>query len=755
MKLSGLTVAVLGLGALVTAAPCGADRPGPFRIPRVDTAPRIDGVVDEEIWSAAWRAELPYEVLPAENAPAPVRTEVLVMFDRTSLYVGMRAYDPEPAKIRAHLWDRDGAWDDDWMGVVLDTFNDERRDLLFVVNPFGVQMDTIENWPGDPAEWDAIWESAARTTPWGWSAELRIPFSSIRFQRSDAPQVWGFDAIRGYPRDRFRQMGCFPRDRNNDCYLCQAVKIEGFEDVSPGHNLEVVPALTASRAQTRPDLAGPYADAEDEVEAGVTATWGFSPNMALAATFNPDFSQVEADARLLDVNEPFALFYPEKRPFFMEGADFFATPMKAVYTRMVRDPAWGVKLTGKEGPHTVGAYVVEDDVTNLVFPGAEGSSSTTLRRSSTAAVARYKLDVGNAFTLGLLATARQGQDYRNRVAGFDVDVRLSRQDRIQLQVLRSSTRYPRRVAEEFDQPRGEFGDLAAQVFYTRTGRRVSLWALGQLRGKDFRADLGFMPQVGTRRGETGVSIDWIGTDDTWYSAINLSAKLERIDDRRPGPPAVKTCRPAGRRAGGVRGAGVRCGQRGAPGRAPAHCLQRGDPHGHRRRPHRLRQRQAGAPPPGAPGLRGPLRRPPPAGRLPRVGAHGGPGRPALHRRRLRPRRRVAVQPPLVRPRRPPVRGLHLRPEALHRRPRRPPPAAVHPVPLLLQAQPAHRRLPRLLGQLLGRTARRPRPRRPDALRQARLCLGHLRRFSARAGTRPARSRPAPAARRRPPAARAR
>ena len=530
MRLRGWTVAVLGLGALAAAAPGGAERTAPQRIPRVETAPRIDGAVDERVWDAAWRTELPYEVLPAENAPAPVRTEVLLMFDRTSLYVGMRAFDPEPAKIRAHLWDRDGAWDDDWMGVVLDTFNDERRDLLLAVNPLGVQMDTIENWPGDQAEWDAIWESAARITPWGWSAEMRIPFSSIRFQRSDTPQVWGFDAIRGYPRDRFRQMGCFPRDRDNDCYLCQAVKIEGFEGVSPGHNLEIVPTLTASRTQVRPDLAGPYADPEDDVQAGVTATWGLSPNMALAATVNPDFSQVEADARLLDVNEPFALFYPEKRPFFMEGADFFATPINAVYTRMVREPAWGVKLTGKEGPHTVGAYVVEDDVTNLIFPGAEGSRSTSMRRSSTAAVARYKLDVGNTFTLGLLATARQGEDYRNRVAGFDVDVRLSQQDRIQLQVLHSSTRYPGRIAEEFGQPRGDFGDLAAQAFYTRTGRRVSLWALGQLRGRDFRADLGFMPQVDTRRGETGVSLDWIGTEATWYSALNLSAKLERIDD---------------------------------------------------------------------------------------------------------------------------------------------------------------------------------------------------------------------------------
>ncbi len=523
---------VMGVGVAVAGAAFSmAGETGPFRVPRVDDVPTIDGVLDEPVWTRAWRAELPYEIYPADNTPAPVRTEVFVMYDRSDLYVGMRAYDPEPDMIRARFWDRDNAWDDDWMGVVFDTFDDERRDLLFVVNPLGVQIDMIENWPGGSVEWDAIWESAARITEWGWSAEMRVPFSSLRFQRSSAPQVWGFDAIRGYPRDRFRQMGCFPRDRNNDCYLCQAIKIEGFEGVEAGHNLEIVPTVTASRTERRPIIDEPYDEPEDEVEAGVTAAWGFTPNMTLGATLNPDFSQVEADARQLDVNEPFALFYPEKRPFFMEGADFFTTPMDAVYTRMVRDPAWGLKLTGKEGPHTIGAYVVEDDVTNLIFPGAQRSAATSLDRESTATVARYKLDIGNRFTLGLLGTDRQGEGYSNRVGGIDLDLRLSRQDRIQLQVLRSTTRYPEPISDRFGQPHGEFDDIAAQVYYARTGRKVSLWALGQFRGEDFRADLGFMPQVDTRGGEAGISLDWIGTDATWYSALNLKVKLERVEDQ--------------------------------------------------------------------------------------------------------------------------------------------------------------------------------------------------------------------------------
>jgi hypothetical protein len=157
----------------------------------------VDGRIDEPAWSEAWSCELRWEVEPGENTPAPVRTEVLVFHDRTRLYVGFRAHDPEPSRIRAHLSDRDGAWSDDWVGVVLDTFNDERRNYVLAVNPLGVQMDQIESWPESDTVWDGIWASAASIEEWGWSAEIAVPFSTLRFQRSDAPQVWGLDAVRG------------------------------------------------------------------------------------------------------------------------------------------------------------------------------------------------------------------------------------------------------------------------------------------------------------------------------------------------------------------------------------------------------------------------------------------------------------------------------------------------------------------------------------------------------------------------------
>jgi hypothetical protein len=506
--------------------------PVPNRIPRTTSAISIDGLLDEAAWRSAWTAELPYEVRPGENTPAPVRTEVLLTHDQSFLYVAFRAWDAEPSAIRAHLTDRDEAWSDDWVGVVLDTFNDQRRNYLFVVNPLGVQMDRIESWPGGSTPWDGIWQSAAQIADWGWSAELRVPFSSLRFQRSEGTQVWGFDAMRGYPRSVFRQMGSFPRDRSNNCYLCQALKIEGFAGVSPGRNLEIVPTLTSIRTDERPDFpAGDLVSGNAEVEGGLTARWGVTPNLTLSGTLNPDYSQVEADARQLDINEPFELFFDDKRPFFMEAADFFDTPLDVVYTRILREPVWGLKLTGKEGPHTVGSYVVEDEITNILLPGSQSSESVSLDQSNTSTVARYRHDLGERHTLGMLLTDRRGRGYSNSVAGIDGDLRLSETDRVVLQLLGSTSRYPDDLADEYDQPVGDFEDWAAELLYLHETRTWEWWAWYRDIGRDFRADLGFMPRVDMRLGEIGVGYEWLPTDSSWYSELDLKAALSHAEDQ--------------------------------------------------------------------------------------------------------------------------------------------------------------------------------------------------------------------------------
>jgi hypothetical protein len=509
-----------------------ASRSVPHHIPRVEARIEVDGVLDESEWRRAWVMSLDYEVRPGENTPAPVRTQVFVMHDDSRLFVGFRAYDPDPSAIRAHLADRDQAWADDWVGIVIDTFNDERRDYLFTVNPLGVQMDKIEVESSGSTPWDGIWKSAAVMTDWGWSAEIEIPFSTLRFQRSTGPQVWGFDAIRGYPRNVSHQMGLFARDRSNNCYLCQAPKIEGFAGVSPGRNIEIVPTLTATRTDEREDLPeGEMVDGDPDIELGLTARWGITPNLTLSGTVNPDFSQVEADALQLTVNRPFAIFLPELRPFFMEGADYFETPMNVVYTRMMREPEWGLKLTGKEGAHTIGAQVVDDEITNLIIPGSQSSDFTVLEQPNTSTVLRYRYDVGNRFTLGGIFTNREGTGYLNRVAGIDGDFRITPRDRIFVQLLGSSTRYPEEVIEDFDQPEGTIDDWAAEVYYSHSTRTWQWWAVLSDIGTDFRADLGFMPQVNYKHREVGLGYQWNATETSWYSRMDIKAKVADTIDQ--------------------------------------------------------------------------------------------------------------------------------------------------------------------------------------------------------------------------------
>src|SRR5215210_3993296 len=340
------------------ANPPRSERPV-HRIERAASEIKVDGVLDEAAWQTAAVVALKYETRPGENTPPPVATETLVTYDDGHIYVAFRAHDPDPSAIRAHLSDRDDAFSDDFVGIVLDTFNDERRAFEFFVNPLGVQMDMfIDDVSGnEDASWDTIWSSAGKITADGYAVEIAIPLSSLRFPRTEGEQTWGFDALRFYPRSQTARISSHPLDRNVNCYLCQASKMSGFSGITPGRNVELAPTVTSARTDQRQDLpSGPFDEGKLESDLGLTAKWGITPNLTLNAALNPDFSQVEADAAQLDVNTQFALFFPEKRPFFLEGADFFATPFDVVFPRNVADPSWGLKLTGKEGKNAVGVF---------------------------------------------------------------------------------------------------------------------------------------------------------------------------------------------------------------------------------------------------------------------------------------------------------------------------------------------------------------------------------------------------------------
>jgi hypothetical protein len=534
--------ATLVLGIRPAAAAQLPPPPTPPPTPAIPPAPKIhpiaraagtvkvDGVLEETVWEKAAKIELPLETFPGDNIPARVQTHAQIAYDDDNLYVAFRCQDPEPRRIRAHLSDRDKAFSDDFVGIVLDTFNDERRGVEFFVNPLGVQMDLAINdvGGGEDETWDALWKSAGRITPSGYTVELAIPFSSLRFRKANGEQTWGLDLVRVYPRSQRYLLRLQRQDRNRSCYLCQVSKMSGFEGITPGRNIELDPTLTSQRTDEREDAPeGRLENGKIDADPGLTARWGVTPNLTLNAALNPDFSQVEADVAQLDVNTQFALFFPEKRPLFLEGADFFATPLTAVYTRTVADPEWALKLSGKEGRSALGFFVSRDEITNLILPGSQGSDLTSLEEKNLSGVLRYRFDIGKSSTVGALYAGRRSDDYSNDVLGADAYVRITKADTISTQFLGSRTRYPDSFAVDFDQPTGSFEDRAFFFDY-RHSTRNWFWHAGYTDiGEDFRADSGFLPQVNYRRPIAGLEHTWWGPKGSWYSRFFAGGDWDR------------------------------------------------------------------------------------------------------------------------------------------------------------------------------------------------------------------------------------
>lgn len=499
----------------------------PHGVPSITSKIKVDGLLDEKAWQEALTLELDYEVEPGENILPPVKTRVFLAYNDRYLYVGFKCYDPHPQEIRARYTDRDNIDDEDYVGIVLDTFNDSRLAYVFMCNPYGIQADHIATPIGSTSEWDGIWNSAARITGEGYDVEMAIPFSTLRFQGQKGGQEWGVDAVRSYPRKLSHLVGLFPRDRNNNCYLCQADKVFGFQGIRPGLNLELDPTLSALLSQEREgDGEGKFVQKDSSVELGLTARWSFTSNLTLSAAVNPDFSNVEADAAQLDINRQFALFYPEKRPFFLEGLNIFQSVLYAVHTRSIADPTWGIKLTGKQGKHTLGFFSVQDRITNLMFPGPEITEMTSRKMRNLSTVFRYRWDLGRSSNLGVFLTSREGKDYFNRVISIDGDLKFVKRHRILFQYFGSQTRYPEDIAVTFQQPKGKFSGTFLDTAYIYSTEKIYFYFFGQKTSPNFRTDMGFINQTGYLLRMVGGEYRWRRNPGHWFTTIKLGGSYE-------------------------------------------------------------------------------------------------------------------------------------------------------------------------------------------------------------------------------------
>src|SRR5436309_7119458 len=418
-------LAALGFPCLLglTASLLAQDDKPEIRIARASGPIVVDGDLSDPGWKSATKVDRFFETNPGDNVAPKVKTVAYLAYDDKFFYAAFEFFDPDPSKIRAAYGDRDDVPSyTDYGGVILDTRNDHRTGLLLLANPRGIQYDAItdDTTGNEDNAPDFYWDSAAQITKEGWVLEMRVPFSSLRYPPAPV-QTWGILLYRNSPRDFRYQMFSATLPRGGNCFICRSNLLTGLEDLPPAGHLVVAPYVTAKEeAVPRGDLGASLVNKPIRGNGGVDAKWTPNENNAIDATLNPDFSQVESDVAQIAVNQRFALFYPEKRPFFLEGLELFTSPIQAVYTRSITSPRWGVRATGKFDSNQYTAFIAEDrGGGSVILPGPNGSSFADQDYSSFVGMGRVRHDFGKSF-VSFLMTDREvkGGGY-NRVYGPD------------------------------------------------------------------------------------------------------------------------------------------------------------------------------------------------------------------------------------------------------------------------------------------------------------------------------------------------
>ncbi len=463
----------------------------------------VDGDLGDAAWSQATEIDSWWETNPGDNLEPRVGNRAWLAYDGEYLYAAFDFSDSDPRAIRAPLGDRDNVPSyTDYGGVILDPRGDGKTAQMFLANARGIQYDAItSDASGEDSAPDFYWEAAGRITDRGWQLELRIPFSSIRYVDPN-PKAWGILLYRNHPRDyRYQYFSSrLPRERN--CFICNVRELTGMAGLPQAGHWVVAPYATAAQtARPESGLGSRLASESPGYELGADLKWVPNPETVIDVTLNPDFSQIESDTAQITANERFALFLPEKRPFFLESVDLLSTPIPAVYTRAFSSPRWGARATGGGERTKYTVYLGQDrGGGSSILPGPEGSAFADQDFESLVAVGRYRRDFGRAFASFLYAGREIDGGGFNRVFGPDFEWRPTERDTLSGQLLWSVSETPDRpeLAAEWD---GR--DLAGHAADLWWNRSTGTWDYF-LRYRDvdgeFRADNGFVPQVGYRRG---------------------------------------------------------------------------------------------------------------------------------------------------------------------------------------------------------------------------------------------------------------
>jgi hypothetical protein len=500
--------------AIKSDAALPADKTQAVRITQLKTPPVIDGKLDDEVWKAAAVLKDFFQTQPGDNTRPSQGTELLIGYDSKNLYLGFRALD-EAGKVRATVGKRDDIFNDDNVRILIDTFNDKRKAYAFVFNPLGIQADGIlTEGRGEDYSVDVVMESKGEITDKGYTVEVAIPFRSLRYN-GGKDMRWGIHVFRRIKRLNNELDSWMPISRDKSGLLTQQGYITGFDGLATERTLEIIPSLTlietGRRVRTVPRsfLAanpgvgdpGRLVNPAVELDPGLTAKLGITSNITLALAINPDFAQVEADQLVVTANQRFPIFFPERRPFFLEGIEIFSTPITAVNTRAIVDPDLALKLTGKSGRNSFGLMFASDNgpgnfnaderTDPLVLPGI----ARFLDKNAYIGVLRLKRDFGKENSLGLVATTYNFIEKHNHLGGIDGRFRINPTSTFDFQLLTTTSR---RFFFNADEGRNIYRTgkgLAYVADYNVTGRNNSFRLYGEGYTRDYRADVGFIART--------------------------------------------------------------------------------------------------------------------------------------------------------------------------------------------------------------------------------------------------------------------
>ncbi len=478
--------------ALVTmllAGICGAhapEQPRSIRIHRVSRAPVLEDFLDGSPPNQEASVTDFRQREPGDGAPASQRTRAYLSYDDRNLYI-VFVCDDEPGKVRGRMVKREDIKDDDQVTVYLDTFRDRQRAYIFAANPLGIQQDGILTEGGKTDySFDTLWYSEGRLTPQGFVVWIAIPFKSLRF--SDAKlQTWSIALGRSILRNNENSFWPYITQRQAG-FVQQMGSLEGFEQISPGHNVQLIPYGTFTRSRFL-DTGRPAFVTTDHGRAGLDSKIVVRDAFTLDVALNPDFSEVESNEPQVTVNQRFEVFFPEKRPFFIENAGFFETPVNLFFSRRIADPEFGARITGKAGRWAVGALGADDRAATDPLTG----------RHAAIGVVRVQREFGGQSHVGLLATSRDFGSASNRVFALDTRLKLNANWFFTGQLIRSYTQDPdhRRRSGA-----GAFGELA------HNGRHFNYSGSYTDFSPTFSSQLGFIRRVDIRETDQYASYFW-------------------------------------------------------------------------------------------------------------------------------------------------------------------------------------------------------------------------------------------------------